>query len=150
MVYCGYFHLIMDYGISFWGNSPYSINIFWSCKKAVGIITNTMNIVSCRDLYQTLNINPLLFQYIFSLLCSVVTNMDQYKVNLYIHSNNTRQSSNLHRTTSQLSLYQRYTYYVDITICNSLPFHIKDSAHNIKQLNLVLRISFFRFFLYIG
>ena len=27
MDYCDYFHSIMNYGIIFWGNSPYNINI---------------------------------------------------------------------------------------------------------------------------
>jgi len=31
--YYAYFHSIMNYGITFWGNSPYSINIFRLQKK---------------------------------------------------------------------------------------------------------------------
>jgi hypothetical protein len=33
IVYNGYFRLIMNYGIIFWDNSPYSMNIFRSRKK---------------------------------------------------------------------------------------------------------------------
>jgi hypothetical protein len=33
MVYYAYFHSIMNYGIIFWGNSSYNINIFISKKK---------------------------------------------------------------------------------------------------------------------
>lgn len=76
-------------------------------KRKLGIITNTQNINSCRDLFKTLKIPPLQSQHIFSLLCFVVKNMDQYKINLDIHGKNARQSSSLHQTTPNLSLYQR-------------------------------------------
>ena len=33
MIYFSYVHSIMTYGIIFWGNSPYSINIFRIPKK---------------------------------------------------------------------------------------------------------------------
>ena len=68
--------------------------------------------------------------------------MDQYKVNSDIHGKDTRQSSNLHQTTSKLSLYQRSAYYMDIMdikIANSFLFYIKDLSHNIKQFKLVLQ-----------
>jgi hypothetical protein len=138
IIYYAYFHSIMNYGIICWGHSSYNINIFRLQKKAIRIITNSRNRDSCRDLVKTLKILPLQSQYIFSLLCFVVKNMDQYKVNLDIHGRNTRQSSNLHQTTSNLSLYQRGTYYMGIKIFNSLPSYIKDLSHNIKQFKLVL------------
>jgi hypothetical protein len=43
------------------------------------------------------------------------------------------------RLHPELSLYQTGTYYMGIKIFNSLPFHIKDLAHNIKQFKLVLK-----------
>jgi hypothetical protein len=42
-VCCGYFCSIMDYGIRVWDNSAYN-KYFQVIKKAVAIITNTMNI----------------------------------------------------------------------------------------------------------
>jgi hypothetical protein len=139
MIYCAYFHSIMIYGIIFWGNSSYGINIFRLQKKVIRIITNSRNRDSCRDLFKTPKILPLQTQYIFSLLCFVVKNMDQYKVNLNINCRNTRQSYNLHQTTSNLSLYQRGTYCMGIKIFNSLLSYIKNLSHNIKQFKLVLK-----------
>jgi hypothetical protein len=69
--------------------------------------------------------------------------MDQYKVNLNIHGRNTSQSSSLHLTTSNLSLYERVTYYMGIKIFISLPSYIKDLFHNIKLFKLVLRNSLY-------
>jgi hypothetical protein len=77
MIYYAHFHSIMNYGIIFWCNSSYSINIFRLQKKAIRIITNSRSRDSCRDLFQTLNILPLQSQYIFSLLRFVVKNMEQ-------------------------------------------------------------------------
>jgi hypothetical protein len=74
--------------------------------------------------------------------------MDQYKVNLDIHGRNTRQSSNLHQTTSNFSLYQRGTYYMGIKIFNSLPSYIKDLSHNTTQFKLVLKNLFYLNYFY--
>jgi hypothetical protein len=106
MIYYAYFQSIMNYGIIFWGNSSYSINIFRLQKKVIRIITNSRSRDSCSVLFNTLKILTLQSQYIFSVLCFVFKNMGQYKVNSDIHGRNTRQSSNLHQTTSNLSLYQ--------------------------------------------
>jgi hypothetical protein len=43
------------------------------------------------------------------------------------------------KATSNLSLYQRSTYYMGIKIFNSLPPYIKDLSHNIKQFKLDLK-----------
>ena len=132
MIYCAaYFHSIMNYCIIFGGNSSYSINIVRLQKKAIRIIKNSISWDSCRDLFKTLKILPLQSQYIFSVLCFAVKNMDQYKVNSDIHGSNTRQRSNIHQTTSNLSLYQRGTYYMGIKVFNSLPSYIKYLSHNL-------------------
>jgi hypothetical protein len=100
MVYYDFFHSLMNYGITFWGTSPKSINIFRLQKKAIRIITSTRNRDPCTDLLTALHFLPLQSQYTVLLLCFAVMHMYQYKVNLDIHSKDTRQSSNLHQTTS--------------------------------------------------
>jgi len=42
------------------------------------------------------------YQYIFSLLSFVITNMEQYITNSDIHGINTRYGSNMHQTISNL------------------------------------------------
>jgi hypothetical protein len=39
MVYCVYFHSIMNYGIIFSENSPYSVKVFKIHKNIIGIIS---------------------------------------------------------------------------------------------------------------
>lgn len=132
-----YFHSILNYGIIFWGNSSYNTNTVRLQKKATTIITNTWNRDSCRHLFKTLIILPIQSPCIFSLLCFLVKNMDQYKVKLDIHRRNTRQCSNLHLTTN-LSLYRRGTYYMGTKILHSLPSYIENSFHSTEQFKLVL------------
>ena len=59
--------------------------------------------------------------------------MDQYKVQSDIYGKDIGQSSNLHQTTPESSLYQRGTYYKGINVSNCLLFHITDDSY--KSLN---------------
>jgi len=78
MVYFAYVHSLMIYGIFFWGNQPYSEKIFKIQKKVIRITTNSRMRLSCRELFQRLEILPLYSQYIFSLSIFVI------KTNIYI------------------------------------------------------------------
>jgi hypothetical protein len=48
MVYYAYFHLIMHFGIIFWGNSSYAMSIFRVQKRVLRIMTGTGYRNSCR------------------------------------------------------------------------------------------------------
>jgi hypothetical protein len=65
-IYFSYVYSIITYGIIFWGNSSYSNNIFKLQKRAIRIIMNAGNRVSCCELFKKLNILPLQLQYILS------------------------------------------------------------------------------------
>ena len=78
-------------------------------KKVVRIITGSKNKDSSCCLFRKLNIPTLQSQYIFSLLCFVIMNRDQYKLNSNIHGRNTRHSSNFHQTIVNFTLYQGVT-----------------------------------------
>jgi hypothetical protein len=133
MICCAYFHSLMNYGIIFWGHSPYSIHIFRLQKKVIRIITSTRNRESCRNMFKNLKILPLQSQYIYSILSFVIGNMDQFTRNFTIHNQKTRQNMDLHLPSSKLTVYQKGTYYMAIKIYNSLPTQIKEIAHNAKQ-----------------
>jgi hypothetical protein len=139
MVYCVYFHLIMSYGIIFWGNSSYSINVFRLQKKVIRIITGISSRDSCRDHFKRLKILLLQSQYVFSILMFVVNNMNHYKIYSDLHSNHTGQSADLYQPFSRLSIFQKGTFYMGIKIFSSLPSEIKDLIYDIKQLKRVLK-----------
>jgi hypothetical protein len=104
-------------------------------------MTGTSNRMSCRQLFKTLRILPLQSQYIYSLLCLVVNNMDSYQFISDIHNRNTRHGNNLnfYQSSAHLSLYQKGTYYIGIRVFNSLPLYLKQSYNNCICFKLVLK-----------
>jgi hypothetical protein len=128
-------HSTTAYGIIFWGNSPYSNNIFKLQKRAIRIIMNAGNRESCRELFKKLNIVPLHSQYILSLLLFVVKNIDEFTANSSVHSINTQHRSDLHPPSIKVSKYQKGVYYSEIKIFNYLPQKIKDLSGNVKKIN---------------
>src|SRR5215469_3167191 len=138
-VYFAYAHSIITYGIVFWGNSPYSNNIFKLQKRIIRIIMKVDNRVSCRDLFKKLNILPLHSQYILSLLLFVVKNMDIFTINSDVHSINTRHRSDLHPPLVKLTKYKKGVHYSGIKIFNSLPLSIKKLAWDVKKFKVTLK-----------
>ena len=60
-----YIHLIISYGIIFWGNEPYSDKIFKIQKRVIRIIKSSRPRDSCRELFKNLEILPLYSQNIY-------------------------------------------------------------------------------------
>ena len=71
----------------------------------------------------------------------MIDNGDYFKVNSEIHNINTRNKSNLHLPISNLSVYQKGTYYTGIRVFNSLPSQIRNCAIIEINLNMPLKIS---------
>jgi hypothetical protein len=143
MVYYSYFHSIMTYGLIFWGNSHYSNIIFRLQKRIIRIIVGIRGKDSCRKHFKKLKILPLQSHYILSLLLFVVDNGDYFKVNSEIYNINTRNKLNLHLPISNLSVYQKGTYYSGIKVFSSLPSQIKDLSHNRNQFKRALKNSLY-------
>jgi hypothetical protein len=53
-----------------------------------------------------------------------------------------RQSSNFHQAISDLTLYQKGTYHIDLKAYNRLPAYIKNISHSNKVLKLLLKMFF--------
>jgi len=142
MVYYSYFHSVMTYGLIFCGNSRHS-NIFRLQKRIVRIIVGIRGRDSCREHFKNVKMLPLQSQYILSLMLFVINNGNYFKVNSGIHNVNTRNKSNLHLPISNLSVYQKGTYYTGIRLFTCQPSQIKDLSHNRNQFKCGLK-----FFLY--
>jgi hypothetical protein len=78
MTYFSYVHSILSCGVTFWGNSPYCNHIFKIQKRIISAIMGSVTRDSWHKLFRQLNILPLQFQYIFSLMLFVVKNRDQF------------------------------------------------------------------------
>ena len=104
----------MTHEIKFWSNSSYSNKVLNLQKRVLGINTGSMSKDSCRDLFKNLNMLTLPSQYIFPLLCFIITNRDQHMFNSGIHGINARQVTNFLQPISNLSLYQKRILNMDI------------------------------------
>jgi hypothetical protein len=138
MINFSYFHSIMSYDINFLGSSPCSITIF-RLKKPLRIITGSGSKESCRKIYGELSILILCSQYIFSLLCFVISNKDQCIQNLGAYGRNNRYGLNLHLLVSSLALYQNCTHYMGLKVFDSLPTYINDRQHNVSEFKQLVR-----------
>ena len=138
-IYFSYVHSIIAYGIIFWGNSYHSSNNFKLQKRAIRIIMNVDNRVSCHELFKKLNILPLHSQYILSLLLFVVKNIEQFISNSAVHSINTRYRSDLYPPSIKLTKYKKGVYYFGIKIFNHLPQNIKNLSWIVKKFKLALK-----------
>jgi hypothetical protein len=107
MVYHSYFHSIINYLIIFWGNSSYNNRIFKLKNRIIRIIMGADIRDSCRELFKTLNILPLISQSIFSLLLFVVKNKNTFRMNSEIHSINARNNSDFYHLLSHLTIIKK-------------------------------------------
>jgi hypothetical protein len=68
IVYFAYVYSIITYGITFWGNTTNSKNVFIIQIRIIRNIMNANPKASCRGFFRHLNILPFYSQYIFCLL----------------------------------------------------------------------------------
>jgi hypothetical protein len=94
---------------------------------------------SCKKYFRKLEILPLKSQYIYSLSLFVINNSHHFEVNSEVHSIKTRTKSDFHYPSSNLSVFQKGTYYTEIKVFNSLLASIKDLSHNIEQFKKHLK-----------
>jgi len=132
MIYFSYFHLVMSYGIIFWGNAHLYVNIFKIQKRILRIMNHKSKRDSCRDLFKQWKILTFSSQYIFSLLLFVVGHKDLFTANSDVHDLNTRFKHDLHLPSTSLTLVQRGVFYSGSKIFNHLPHHIKKLSNNFK------------------
>jgi hypothetical protein len=133
MVYFSYFHSIITYGIIFWGNLTNISRVFKLQKKVIRIISGVESRDSCRGLFRKLDILPLSYEYILSLMLFVTDNQNNFHSGLEVHSMNTRSKNQHYLPTSNLSVFQKGTTFSGIRLFNSLPGTIQslrnDRAH---------------------
>jgi hypothetical protein len=65
----------------------------------------------------------------------MIKNKNQFIANLEIHSVNTRQHSNFHQPTLNLTKYQKVIYHSGVRVYSNLPPHIKDIYDDPKISN---------------
>jgi hypothetical protein len=90
VAYSSYFYSLMtSYGIIFWGNSSFSMQIFRIQKRIIRVMSGLRPRDSCRQAFRDWGILPLQSQYISFLLIFVVNNMGFYHSTSQIDGFNT-------------------------------------------------------------
>jgi hypothetical protein len=118
-IYCAYFHSVMNYELTVWGNSSNSGKIFTLQKKIVRITDGAHPRTSCRSLFKQSEIIPVSCQYVLSLMNFTISNQKKYKTNSSTHNINTRNKQHLHRINAKMSCFQKKKY----TLCRHKNFH---------------------------
>jgi hypothetical protein len=93
----------------------------------------------CRNLFKKLEILPVPWQYIFSLMNFFVNNQENFQTNSSAHSINTRNKHHLHRPSANLSCFQKSAFYSGIRISNSLPYSVTNLKNEKAQFKVALR-----------
>ena len=106
-------------------------------KKIIRIKMGCRSTDSCRKLFLNLDILPLRFQYILSLLLFMIRNKNQFQVNSEIHQINTRQHANLHQPSANATKYQKGVHCIGVKVYNMVPFYIKAQIDNPKKFRAV-------------
>jgi len=132
VIYYSYVHSIITYGKILGGNSPHSTDMFKIKKRIIWIMTKSRSRDSCRQLFRILEILPLQYQDIFSVLLFVVKNKDLYTTNQEIHNITTRLNIYLHPLVCNLTIFQKAANYSGINLFNHLPLKIKSLSNEIK------------------
>jgi len=135
-IYFVYFHTIMEYGIIFWGVSVESKRIFHQQKRIIRIMTGSTSRISCRTLFQKLEILTQTSKYILSSMRFLSSNLDIFTFNTSVHNINTRLKLKLHKPTARLTMYQRSAYCNSI---NKLPDDLAELVLNKKHFLLQLK-----------
>jgi hypothetical protein len=129
IIYFTYFHAIMEYSIIFWGDSVESKRIFQQQKWIIRNMTGSTSRISCRTLFQKLEILTVTSQYVLSLMRFLSSNLEIYTFNTSVHNINTRRKLKLQKPATRLTMYQRSVYYNSINIYN-LPDDLADLVSN--------------------
>ena len=108
-------------------------------KNIIRIMLGYKKKVSLNNLFRKLKILPLVSQYILTLMLFVIKNKDQFIAYLEICSVDTKQHTNFHQPTSNLTKYQKGIYYSGVRVYNNLPPHIKDISDDPKNFKLQLK-----------
>jgi hypothetical protein len=140
IVYYYYFHSLMTYGLTFWGNSSYSLEILRIQMRIIRIMCSLRPTDSCRNTFKVPRILPLQSQYIFSLLLLVIDHKDLYQTTSQIHGINTKCKLDFYYPQSIRRIHQKGPYYFGIRLFNHLPLYIKELVHDNKQFRKALSV----------
>ena len=94
---------------------------------------------SCKQGLKKLDILTVPCLYIYALMLFAVKNLNIYQTNYSVHGMNTKQQSNLHKSSVRLSSMHRGVYNSSIKVFNQLPQNIFKFCNYIHTFKTLLR-----------
>ena len=88
-------------------------------------------------MFKELRILPFYSQYIYFVLIYLAGNTQLFTMNREVHNYNTRNNSDFHLSSVNLTRYQKGLHYMGIKLYNHLPTDIKNLVHNQKFSGLL-------------
>lgn len=130
LVYFGYFHSLMSYGLLLWGHAANINDIFVLQKRAVRAIYKMKPRDSLREKFKEINVLTLASQYILENILYVKKNILYFKKNSDNHNVNTRNKDKLAAAESRLHRVTNSFVGRCIRFYNTIPTEIKELPFN--------------------
>jgi hypothetical protein len=119
--YYAFFHIHLIYGITLWGNSAGSKDVFKWQKKAIRSIKNLRNIESCRQHFADLGILTVPCLFILHCLLNVKEKINEFNQRSAYHNHNTRYKDHIDSQQVRLKKTQKHSVILGIKLFNKLP-----------------------------
>lgn len=128
--YYALFHTHLTYGVTLWGNSSGSKEVFKWQKRAIRCMKNKTELESCRPLFKELGIMTLPSIYIFFTLLRIKENLNKYPTRRDIHSHNTRNRNTIDTPHIRLTKTKNSYGYNGQRLFNKLPTFLRELSLN--------------------
>lgn len=138
MLYYAQVESVLRYGISLWGYSTKSAEVFLKQKRIVRCIAGVNRRTSCKELFMQYNILTLTGLYILETCVHIYRNRDSYLRFSDVHSVNTRNADEYYITPYRTQIMYKSPNVVGLKMFNKLPPEIKASV-NITQFKSHLK-----------
>jgi len=130
LVYFGYFHSVMSYGILLWGHAADIQTIFVLQKRAIRAIYNLSPRHSLREKFKEINIMTVPSQFIYENLLYTHKNIILFKKSSDVHSYNTRSKDKLVIPRTRLKKVSKTFKCQCVRFYNKVPSDVKSYSIN--------------------
>lgn len=136
--YYAHVHSRLLYGITFWGASSASGDVFLAQKRIIRCIAGIDTRQSCRPYFKEWKILPLAAVHIFELLLYVYRNKEKFVCNEDIHHYNTRSKLDFHIPNYSLRVTEDSPRILGLRLFNALPHELR-MASSLMHFKRVIR-----------
>ena len=130
MLYYAQVESVLRYGVSLWGYSTKSLEVFLKQKRIIICIAGVSQRTSCKELFKQYNIFILTFPglYIFEICLHIYKNRDNYLNCADVHFINTRNTHKYYIPPYRSQTMYKSPNVVGLKMFNALPPDIKMSV----------------------